>query len=387
MISQVCIKPTKETLPRLMPIVNVLLNKFVANGNTLLTAYICKALGRLCDGQREIAEMVLNAGISSYLLFLYWQAVDNERERSSKSDVDDVLFEDIFGLLGLLAYYERPQSLKLLAPLPTHPTTTLFIFPPEESSKAVVRHNKRRADDNNGSERSIAMQGPKRTDAEVYAEQERVMQSYMKRAASTPDLVDIIAVVLDLVLAPTTNQPPASTDWYYVQCAAWQISMILTNGMAVRDSIYRRQRLINALVFHKMLRLIDQYADVMPAACLCALSQALSYSVLGASSAQIGYLVCCGIVHTLLLVISHQKTTRKCLLCVLHAMNAILSMGERDRMPGKRRGGGSSGLGGGEWGDEDDEWDDEEDMDEYGDEEEDWEDEEEDMDWDSSEDE
>ena len=369
-----------------MPIVNVLLNKFVANGNTLLTAYICKALGRLCDGQREIAEMVLNAGISSYLLFLYWQAVDNERERSSKSDVDDVLFEDIFGLLGLLAYYERPQSLKLLAPLPTFPPSAPFVFPPEDSSKAAVKHNKRKAyDSSTTSERSIAMQGPKRTDAEVYAEQERVMQSYMKRAASTPDLVDIIAVVLDLVLAPTTNQPPASTDWYYVQCAAWQISMILTNGMAVRDSIYRRQRLINALVFHKMLRLIDQYADVMPAACLCALSQALSYSVLGASSAQIGYLVCCGIVHTLLLVISHQKTTRKCLLCVLHAMNAILSMGERDRMPGKRRGGGS-GVGGGEWGDEDDEWDDEEDVDEYGDEEEDWEDEEEDMDWDSSED-
>ena len=359
-----------------MPIVSVLLNKFVANGNTLLTAYICKALGRLCDGQREIAEMVLNAGISSYLLFLYWQAVDNERERSSKNDVDDVLFEDIFGLLGLLAYYERPQSLKLLSPLPTYPSSTLFVFPPEESSKAVVKHSKRRADDG---ERSIAMQGPKRTDAEVYAEQERVMQSYMKRAPSTPDLVDIIAVVLDLVLAPTTSQPPASTDWYYVQCAAWQISMILTNGMAVRDSIYRRQRLINALVFHKMLRLIDQYADVMPAACLCALSQALSYSVLGASSAQIGYLVCCGIVHTLLLIISHGKTTRKCLLCVLHAMNAILSMGERDRMPGKRRASG-------EWGDEDDDWDDE--LDEYGDEEEDWEDDEEDdFDFDSSEDE
>ena len=369
-----------------MPIVSVLLNKFVANGNTLLTAYICKALGRLCDGQREIAEMVLNAGISSYLLFLYWQAVDNERERSSKTDVDDVLFEDIFGLLGLLAYYERPQSLKLLAPLPTYPASAPFVFPPEDPSKAVVKHNKRKADDSSASgERTIAMQGPKRTDAEVYAEQERVMQSYMKRAASTPDLVDIIAVVLDLVLAPTTSQPPASTDWYYVQCAAWQISMILTNGMAVRDSIYRRQRLINALVFHKMLRLIDQYADVMPAACLCALSQALSYSVLGASSAQIGYLVCCGIVHTLLLVISHQKTTRKCLLCVLHAMNAILSMGERDRMPGKRRSGASS-MGGGEWGDDDDEWEDDEDMDDYGDEEEDWEDEEEDEDCYSSDD-
>ncbi len=68
-------------------------------------------------------------------------------------------------------------------------------------------------------------------------------------------------------------------------------------------------------------------------------------------------------------------------------MNAILTMGERDRMPGKRRGGGGgrSGLGGGDW-DDDEEWDDE-DMDEYGDdeEEEDWEDEEQEDD-DSSED-
>ena len=108
-----------------MPIAPVLLSKFRANSNPLMTAYICKALGRLCDGQKEIAELVLNANISSYLLFLYWNAVDNERTHH-KNDVDDVLFEDIFGLLGLLAFYERPQSHTLLAPLPTYSVTAPF---------------------------------------------------------------------------------------------------------------------------------------------------------------------------------------------------------------------------------------------------------------------
>ena len=138
--------------------------------------------------------------------------------------------------------------------------------------------------------------------------------------------------------------------------------MILTNGMAVRDSQHRRQRLINASVFKKILRCIDLYAASMPSACLCALSQALSYSVLGASSAQIGYLVCEGILHTLLLVVQHPKTSRKCLLCVLHAMNAILSMGERDRVPGRK--------GGDLWG-EDEEEDEHDDEDVWAEEEED----------------
>ena len=351
-ITGISIKPTRDTLPKLLPIAPVLLSKFRANSNPLMTAYICKALGRLCDGQKEIAELVLNANISSYLLFLYWNAVDNERTHH-KNDVDDVLFEDIFGLLGLLAFYERPQSQKLLAPLPTFPASAPFSLTSpneaEEKKACLAVAEKLREEER---VRAVTWTGPRRTDAEVYAEQERLVQSYMK-AQSAPDLVDIISVVLDLVVPASLASPPltpSSTDWYYVQCAAWQISMILTNGMAVRDSQHRRQRLINSLVFKKILRAIDVYAATMPSACLCALSQALSYSVLGASTGQIGYLVCEGILHTLLLVVQHPKTSRKCLLCVLHALNAILSMGERDRVPG-RRGGGGGDL----WGDEDDE--------------------------------
>ena len=357
-ITGIAIKPTRETLPKLLPIAPVLLAKFRANSNPLMTAYICKALGRLCDGQKDIAELVLNANISSYLLFLYWNAVDNERTKHRSDAESDVLFEDIFGLLGLLAFYERPSSQKLLAPLPTFPASTPFSMSSVNESEQKMREEERL--------RAISWTGPKRTDAEVYAEQERLVETYMK-AQSAPDLVDIISVVLDLVVpaagvAPSTPPlAPSSTDWYYVQCAAWQISMILTNGMAVRDSQHRRQRLINSLVFKKILRAIDLYAATMPSACLCALSQALSYSVLGASSAQIGYLVCEGILHTLLLVVQHQKTSRKCLLCVLHAMNAILSMGERDRVPGRR-----SDL----WGDEEDD-DDREDDDVWAEEDED----------------
>ena len=330
-ITGICIKPTPQTLPRLQPIVPVLLSKFRSNSNPLLTAYICKALGRLCDGQKEIAESVLAANVSSYLLFLYWNAVDSERRRQQRQDVDDVLFEDIFGLLGLLAFYEKPQAQRLLAPLPTFPASAPFSLTPPDKEKKGKESS---ASSELG--RSIVWSGVRRTDAEVYAEQDAVIAGYMK-LQTAPDLVDIISVVLDLVLEPAEPaSPPSSTDWYYVQCAAWQISMILTNGMAVRDSLHRRQRLINSLVFKKMLRCIDRHAAAMPSACLCALSQALSYSVLGASSVQIGYLVCEGLLHTLLLIAQHGKTSRKCLLCVLHAVNAILSMGERDRLPGRK---------------------------------------------------
>ena len=223
-ITGVCIKPTPHTLPILQPIAPVLLSKFRQHSNPLMTAYICKALGRLCDGQKEIAELVLAANISAYLLFLYWNAVDVERSKHSSSatiaqqhhnaDVDDApLFEDIFGLLGLLAFYERPHQQKLLAPLPTYTAATPFSLtspsPSEKEQKAKEEEKLR----------SITWTGPKRTDAEVHSEQERLVQSYMK-AQSAPDLVDIISTVMDLVVpptdAPTTSTPlsPSSTDWY-----------------------------------------------------------------------------------------------------------------------------------------------------------------------------
>jgi len=75
-VAGLCSKPTKQTIPKLFAMVPVLLARFKHCAHTLVVAYICTALGRLCDGQPAVAVAIMRFNIASYLLFLYYSAVE-----------------------------------------------------------------------------------------------------------------------------------------------------------------------------------------------------------------------------------------------------------------------------------------------------------------------
>jgi len=58
-VAGLCSKPTKQTIPKLFAMVPVLLARFKHCAHTLVVAYICTALGRLCDGQPAVAVAIM----------------------------------------------------------------------------------------------------------------------------------------------------------------------------------------------------------------------------------------------------------------------------------------------------------------------------------------
>jgi hypothetical protein len=117
-----CSKPSKTTIQSLFPMVPILLARFKHCSNSLVVAYICTALGRLCDGQPFVAESILNFNIASYLLFLYYSAVERVR-RKEKVKKDLVQVEDVYGLLGLLVFHDQNDVSVLLAAPKVHQQT------------------------------------------------------------------------------------------------------------------------------------------------------------------------------------------------------------------------------------------------------------------------
>ena len=93
-LAGLCSKPLKATIPKLFPIVPVLLSRFKQCSNTLVVAYICTALGRLCDGQPTVAVEIMKFNIASYLLFLYYSAVERVKKKEKPRKVRPIIAYD-----------------------------------------------------------------------------------------------------------------------------------------------------------------------------------------------------------------------------------------------------------------------------------------------------